>query len=259
MSLESQIAALVSAANSLTSQVAGKMSGIDSAVQAAVQGIPQAIEDKMNRIVHVDQLNGNDNNSGTSTNPIKTIRKAAQDTPSGAAVTITLMSDYEFYDLTDSADFINAYVRIRSLDVSDHKKIKFNRYNNDGKERVAGFGSRRGGLFNFYNVKLELPDMPANPGSFGFNSCVITTHAGDDMGVPLSLQMNDVDITVPDPSTNGFYFIGNHNGITMASVLNFSADQAWLDRDKFFHGSTDTDGVLLGKRIVSNAGILPSA
>ncbi|RUR46209.1 hypothetical protein [Vreelandella populi] len=258
MSLESQIAALVSAANNLTSQVAGKMAGIDKAVKNAVEGIPREIERKMDREVFVDQLNGDDNNPGTSANPVKTIRKAAQETPSGAAVSITLMSDYEFYDVRDNADFLNAYVRIRSFDVNSHKKIKFNRYNNDGRERIAGFGSRRGGLFNFYNVVLELPDMPQNPGTFGYNSTVITTHGGDDMGVPLSLRMNNVEIIVPDAAINNFWFMGNQNGITLASVINLTAPKAWIDRGRFFFGGVESEGVFVGRRIVSNPGILPS-
>ena len=54
MSLETQIAALVEAANSLTNAVSGKMAEIDQAVDDAVTGIPLEIRKQMDlSLIHI--------------------------------------------------------------------------------------------------------------------------------------------------------------------------------------------------------------
>ena len=87
MSLESQIAALVSAANSLTSQVAGKMSQIDQKVDEATKSVPSIIRDLSEQFFYIDALNGDDTNVGTSTNaPLKTINGANGKAVNGARI-----------------------------------------------------------------------------------------------------------------------------------------------------------------------------
>lgn len=82
MSLESQAAALVSAANSLTSQVAGKMAGIDQKVNAAVKAIPELYKE------YYVSPNGNDDSLGTESSPLATISEAANRIPIGGSGTI---------------------------------------------------------------------------------------------------------------------------------------------------------------------------
>lgn len=102
MSLESQIAALVSAANKLTGEVAGKIKGIDSALTAAQRkfdeftgkDFPKRVSDARAIRVFLDTVNGNDENTGLSeSNAVKTYRAAGRVTGGGDAI-------YDIVELT---------------------------------------------------------------------------------------------------------------------------------------------------------------
>lgn len=74
MSLETQITALVNAANKLTSEVANKMKGIDSTLTAAQKkfdeftgkDFPERVSEARQITLYVDPQNGNDGNTGLS-------------------------------------------------------------------------------------------------------------------------------------------------------------------------------------------------
>ena len=113
MSLESQIADLVSASNALVSAFNGKKSGIDNAVAAAIAAVPT-----MNKTWFVDQTAGLDANDGSAAAPFKTIGKAMASTPSNGICYVNLMSDYTFAHaaaLTVGYLIINAYQGARTL------------------------------------------------------------------------------------------------------------------------------------------------
>lgn len=76
MSLESQVAALVSAASNLTSQVAGKMKEIDQKVDEATKSVPKTIRGLSQQTFYIDALTGDDANDGTTSAPLKTIMGA---------------------------------------------------------------------------------------------------------------------------------------------------------------------------------------
>jgi len=78
MSLESEIAALVTASNALTGEVSAKMAGIDAAVAAAIAAIPD-----LRRSVYVDAVTGDDNNPGTAALPVRTVGMASERVPVG--------------------------------------------------------------------------------------------------------------------------------------------------------------------------------
>ncbi|UQI40964.1 hypothetical protein [Vreelandella venusta] len=91
MSLESQIANLVDAANNLTSEVAGKMSQIDNKVDAATQAVPNTIREFAKQVFYVDAQYGDDNNSGGEESaPLKTIRGVGRHVVSGSEISIYL-------------------------------------------------------------------------------------------------------------------------------------------------------------------------
>lgn len=93
MSLESQIAALVNAANNLTSEVANKMSGIDQKVDQATEAVPGAIHTEMYKTLWVDAINGSNSNEGTRDKPKKTIHAAIEEVPIGGKGIIYLRSN----------------------------------------------------------------------------------------------------------------------------------------------------------------------
>ncbi|MGY2681820.1 hypothetical protein [Pseudomonas tolaasii] len=87
MSTEQQIAALVSAANSLTTAVNNKVSEIDNSVLAAIRTVPN-----MSRELFVDAVDGSDLALGTASEPLKTIGEAMSRTATVPYVTIYLKS-----------------------------------------------------------------------------------------------------------------------------------------------------------------------
>ncbi|WP_372373272.1 hypothetical protein ACDI10_16530 [Vreelandella venusta] len=90
MSLENQIANLVSAANNLTSEVAGKMRQIDNKVDAATQAVPNTIRKLSEQTVCVDAVEGDDSNDGLSASPVKTVGEAIKRHISGSYTNIKL-------------------------------------------------------------------------------------------------------------------------------------------------------------------------
>ncbi|MBE5148035.1 hypothetical protein HJ042_07900 [Vibrio parahaemolyticus] len=250
-----EVAELIISVNELTNTVVGKQAEIDAEVEKAVTSIPQAINNYMGRVVFVDQVNGNDSNDGTLSKPYRSIEKASQGTPAGGSVDIRLLSNYLFSE-TESASFVSSQVRVSSYD-SNRRRIKFNTAKDaENRQMLKGFFTRRGGFFNFYNVDLELPDMPTVPGIFSVYSCIVSTHFGDDMGVPLSVRLHNVGLVVPEPEKNNFMFVANHDGITMVSVGECTFDAVWVNRDKFFFGGSATD-TLKASRIITKNDIIP--
>lgn len=91
MSLETQIAALVTASNNLTGAVNGKMTQIDQKVVTATAAVPAEINKRMSMTLYVDAVNGLDSNSGASWALAKaTIEGAVGAVPRGSMVEVHL-------------------------------------------------------------------------------------------------------------------------------------------------------------------------
>ena len=108
MSLESQVASLVSAANKLTSEIAGKMKGIDQKVDAATASVPNSIKQESYKDFYIDAVNGNDSNSGSISSPLKTIREASDRSLNISVVNVRLMGGQSF-----EAEFASSCTRVR--------------------------------------------------------------------------------------------------------------------------------------------------
>lgn len=96
MSLETQITALVTAANSLTNAVNGKVSAIDEKVAAATAAVPEAVRSEMAKVFYVDSAVGSDTNLGTQASPFRTVALAVSKVPRGGIGTIFLNSGLEY-------------------------------------------------------------------------------------------------------------------------------------------------------------------
>ncbi|GGW45071.1 hypothetical protein [Vreelandella hamiltonii] len=119
MSLESQVAALVSAANSLTSQVAGKMNQIDQKVNAATQAIPEAIRSLAAQSFYVDAVSGDDNRTGTSiSNSVRTIAALNGKIVPGTSVSIFLRENQIHEVHGDAISSVNSLIRFSRLGAS---------------------------------------------------------------------------------------------------------------------------------------------
>lgn len=112
MSIETQIAALVAASNSLTAAVSGKISEIDGKVLALQKSVPNTVRGMLSQVVYVDGLLGNDAAAGTAAAPLKTIDAALNIGLSGCVLTVLLACGQE-YKITGYRSATNQYIVIR--------------------------------------------------------------------------------------------------------------------------------------------------
>lgn len=86
MSLETQIAALVTASNSLTAAINGKITEINAKVKQATDSVPSVVRSLARQYFYIDAVNGDDNNDGTSAKPLKTASAAQSRAVNGGVV-----------------------------------------------------------------------------------------------------------------------------------------------------------------------------
>lgn len=256
MSLESQVAALVSAASNLTSQVAGKLSEIDTALQSAVASIPQEIRNQMELNVYVDQANGSDSNSGLSeSDPLKSMTKVASLTPSGGSVDIRVMGNYTFADL-ERANFTNAQVRVRSWPSNTRAKIKSSGVvDANNHYHCNNFYAFRNCAFQFFGVDLELPDIPAGINGSTIasqNSSVIGSNSAGDVAAPLSIRLASVNIEVPEPASNPFSITPGF-GIVIISTANVTVPAEWVDNFGLLHAMSSDPALYTHTRVIHDS------
>lgn len=108
MSLETQVADLVTATNALVSVYQTKADEIDAEVTAAVQAIPA-----MSKTFYVDAINGNDANDGEQATPKKTFKAACDAVPVGGYGVIYLTAAQTF-ELTSDIELRNKYILVNS-------------------------------------------------------------------------------------------------------------------------------------------------
>lgn len=260
MSLEQQVAALVDAANNLTSTVNGKMGQIDQRVDEAIAGVSQEILKNMGRTWVLDQQNGSDDNNGTSLDDaVASFRHIADSTPAGGAVAVRVFGEYTFNNAAGhpQAGFHGSQVYIRSFDTTQPTKIKFEGYIYEERYHVRGFSAYRNTLFNFVGINLELPDVPVGSAVAGFQAACISTHAGGDVPTPLSIRLTDVEFFVPDATTNPYRFTTG-TGMVMMSTNNVTAPQAWVDNWGLFTNPPAIDQRVSAKFYHDGSHLIPA-
>lgn len=90
MSLESVIAGLVSACNTLTAAVTSKIQVIDQKVAAATEQVPAAVRAEVVKVLFVDSAAGLDTNVGSMAAPLRSIGAAINKVMSGGTAEIRL-------------------------------------------------------------------------------------------------------------------------------------------------------------------------
>lgn len=200
MSLESQIADLVSATNSLLTNFNNKKASIDTAVAAAIAAVPL-----MSKTFYVDQVAGVDTADGGLAAPLKTIQKAMSNTPVGGVCRVLLAGDY----VLD----INASIDLRCLDVGSsvpgtkRKLTLGHSLSSDGSMRLNGFTFSNGAGLMLGDITLVLPSpagiTPAPP---AFNNSVFKT--GSSGSTPLlSVKLSGVDVQSAADSTATLFLL----------------------------------------------------
>lgn len=234
MSLETQIADLVSATNSLIAVFNGKSAAIDARVSAAIAATPE-----MRRIWYVDQVAGLDTNAGTAAAPLKTIGKAIANTPTNGICNVLLLSDYT----VDSQIDLNVGRLI--VEGSGARRTITAKYYGDAVSAMLGAFrfTDPTGLIGFRNIALVLAGLGGLPeptsrrlASFirsytgaavptlvmvGFEGCIVTK-AADFTGGLVGLAASGVSLSAYDttfPSDFGGRYISGVNAGTAAATL----------------------------------------
>lgn len=189
MSLESQIADLVTATNGLITAFNAKKSGIDTAVAAAIAAIPEG-----RKFFYVHQVNGLDTNTGTSGSPLKSIDKALANTPFGGICSILLQADYNL--AVDVVGLDGRYLEIRTDDSANKRTLRPAYYTNSGNlQQIAGFPTVAGAMVFLRELNIIFPTatgLPAVPSSLP--NCFVRA-ATTSSTILLGLKMVDCVVT----------------------------------------------------------------
>ncbi len=174
MSLETQIASLVTAANNLTAAVNGKVAEIDAKVDAATKSVPSAIVAEMSKVLYVDAASGLDSAVGSQNAPLRTIEAALTKIPAGGIGVIYLRKG----QVHNIGGVLPAH-----KDNCGRKRINFNGYgaelekpviqqvlglfSSSGQYRGAAFESGTEINIKFSNVKIKTGRLPDGQSLYG--------------------------------------------------------------------------------------------
>ena len=197
MSLENQVAALVSAASKLTSEIAGKMKGIDQKVDKATQAVPESIKSAAYTRIYVNSINGNDKNDGSSAALAKkTIGAAIASVPEGFAARVDLSPGE--YDLDSDAQISGKVISIvgRSVSKEDYiiRSIPYQESNSSNNVHTWSGGFRMGlrGVLTMVGVTLKTAYVDVNgPIMLAYTGSMINTSSAN--GIVL-LQHTNIHI-----------------------------------------------------------------
>ncbi|WP_445672429.1 hypothetical protein [Pseudomonas inefficax] len=149
MSLESDVANLVTQTNALLTWFQAQKTSIAAAVAAAIAATPE-----MSKTFYINQLTGDDTNPGTAALPLKSIAKAVSNTPNGGLLTIYLQADYVH---NSAGSFSQRQLNVLS-DVSGTKrKLTIGYQTADSATYLSGFTPLGFGQVGLRDITLVLP------------------------------------------------------------------------------------------------------
>lgn len=152
MSLESQIADLVSATNALLTNFNAKKSSIDTAVANAIAAIPVN-----KKVLYVHQLNGLDTNDGSAANPLKSIDKAIAMTPVGGVLSVRLLSDYNMSPSVLSLEGVRLEMRTDTIAQRRVLRPCYFKSGDGTTTLLSCFSANLGAEFSLRDITMELP------------------------------------------------------------------------------------------------------
>lgn len=155
MSLETDVANLVTQTNALLDYFKNRKAGIDSAVAAAIAAAPETV-----RTWYIDAVNGSDANAGTAAAPFKTLGKAVANTPAFGVCIANLLSDYVL-DTNVAQTTTNLLVvgsgAVRKLSVKYYPVVNAD---TSVTTYLGGFQlATQASCIEFRNLAIELPSI----------------------------------------------------------------------------------------------------
>ncbi|MEG0858974.1 MAG: hypothetical protein RSD81_06525 [Pseudomonas sp.] len=220
MSLETDVANLVTKTTDLIAYFNGKKAGIDAAVAAAVAAVPL-----MERIWYVNQLSGDDSAAGTLNAPLKTIDKAASNTPAGGVCVVRLQTDY-----VHSTALVSALRVLNILsDVVGTKRKLSLVYRSDGEfPYLSGFGLPTWGAIGLKDIQLVYPSPAGmNPAPVGSANAMLKIYSANVSSI-IALKLDACDVQAP-ADFSGCMMPANGNAIAFESIAT-SYPTGWAGR-----------------------------
>ncbi|MCE0904716.1 hypothetical protein LU676_18410 [Pseudomonas alloputida] len=214
MSLETDVANLVTQTTKLLDYFGNKKAAIDSAVAAAIAAIPEG-----RKIFYVNQLTGDDNADGQAARPLKTIDKAIANTPFGGLCIVRLQTDYRMA--------LNISVDARVLSIfSDTTGVKrkiipaYYMIADGTAHYLSGIVQSNGAQVLLSDITVDLPSPAGlNPAPVGFvNAFFKSTSNGG--AVILAAKLSACEFTSPPDGTA--YLVGAPNSAVVLEVLGTS-------------------------------------
>jgi len=212
MSLESQVADLVTASNALIATFSGKNAEINKAVAAAIAAIPSN-----EKSFYINSITGDDKNPGTAAAPLKTLKQALYNTPSGGTVVCNLQTDYL---LDTNVAVSNRVMHICSDVFGVKRKLRCAYYltNDAASTWLGGFVMYYGGQTLFTDITLELP-TPSGlaPVPYGLKNAVFM--ANSSAGTPLvQVKLSSCDVVAAADWTG--WLIAASNSAIVLEIFN---------------------------------------
>ncbi|WP_416465690.1 hypothetical protein [Pseudomonas sp. LFS044] len=214
MSLESDVANLVTKTTSLIDYFTGRKASIDASVSAAIAAIPDGLKN-----IYVNALTGDDSAAGTAAAPVKTIERALRNTPVGGVCVAYLQTDYV---MNTAINIDGRFLHLRS-DVSGVKrKVTCNYYlTSDGSATyLSGYVQYNGAQIMVTDLTFALPS-PAGfvPAPTGFVNALFKTNSSAGT-VVCSVKMTACEVTAPADFLG--FIVGSPNCAIILEVLNVS-------------------------------------
>lgn len=210
MSLESEVANLVSNTSKLIDYFNTKKAGIDASVAAAVAAVPN-----MYRVWYVNQQTGDDAAVGTQAAPLKSIEKAIASTPVGGTCAVRLMSDYVH---TSVPLVMSAALNISSDQAGVKRKFSLiYKLEAEGNYSLTGFGLTSGSSLGWLDITLVLPSpVGLNPVPSGGPNAMVKAHASYVVTF-CSIKFSSCDVQAPADFV-GFLMIALNNACAFEAV-----------------------------------------
>ncbi|MGL4755186.1 MAG: hypothetical protein ACRCXB_22740 [Aeromonadaceae bacterium] len=253
LSLESNIADLVTATNKLTNTVSGKITEInntvanklkevDAAVSKVASDIRTTIRGEMKKTIYVDQLLGSDDNDGKSkAKALKTLSKATTLHNYAGILEIILVGDYEFTDEDSLVYIYNMNLLLRAYDVNEPVRIKFQTSYVEAypdQYFMKSFQVYHSAVIECYSIIFELPPVPNDHGpgkTYPHGASVFRSNNSSLVACDLTVRCYKCKVEVSEPERSEWHFIGNPSGHTSFIASNFEIPAEWRDRNKMFH------------------------
>ncbi len=217
MSVETELAALTTATNSLIDYFKNKKAGIDAAVSAAVAAAPN-----ITRTLYVDQTAGSDENLGTAASPFKTLQRAIDVTPAGGRCEIWLLSDYTH---SSHARLYGHKILIR-CDETKPRRLTLNEFlpDNETLPRIGCFWQSAASSVELSNLTISFPNSAAEVSNY----CALSISSGANSPLIASLRLNACTLEL-----RGTYrgrIIGPETSLVALAVYNTAIPSALAGR-----------------------------